>query len=134
MVLQLQEVRVFKDEVNLHVHLVQYICWPAYILEALQWGICSDSGGLAGTLKGKLCAGGLWLIKRRICIAIGLERMSCFNRPCDIVMGSICRWPARSMWVLSIAKIVGRIILTPTFFTSASYVFCNNGRYRDYPH
>jgi hypothetical protein len=35
MVLQLQEAGVFKDELNLHVHLVQYICWQAYILEAL---------------------------------------------------------------------------------------------------
>ena len=70
MVLQPQEAGVFKDEVNLHVHLVQYICWPAYILEALQWGVCNDSprwkraigcvgvgGCLVGLLLWKVCGG-----------------------------------------------------------------------------
>jgi hypothetical protein len=74
MVLQSQEAGVFKDELNLHVHLVQYICWQAYILEALQWIICNESprwkraigcvevgGGLAGSLLRKVC-GELWLI------------------------------------------------------------------------
>jgi hypothetical protein len=35
-------------------------------------------------------------------------------------MGSICRWPVRPLRILSIAKIVGRMISTPTFFTTVS--------------
>ncbi len=74
MVLQQQEARVFKDEVNLHVHLVWCICWQvsAYTLDEAASAMTVPGGsGRLGALEfvvvlSVLCcgksAGKLWLM------------------------------------------------------------------------
>ncbi len=64
-------------------------------------------------------AGVLWFIYPRIRIAIGRRRTLWSNRPWEIVLGSIWSQPPKSMWVLSMTRIDGKMILTPFSFTKA---------------